>query len=429
MTEIPNGVTPPYHTEAINPVISLYEGELRLSQNDLQVCTEGSIVLTWASGATVRFKMKPERSSGILRPGSATLTIPEFDVSAPAIITRLTQHLPVDIPTVDIAGTVSPMEIGGGPVSEIRFLVVNFPPYVGNPVTRGPESEDYARLTFIHERWKIDLDVLPGVRSLPHRLNDISGFAVMHTGQLSRLDSAPFQTGDAEKVLHGLFLFLSFAAGDWSPVLLPVGVDSSGKKVWQRWAAPISRPWTGRFSWFSPHHALQLPSAFSSFLTFLLAPQPGDALDHLVRLYVAANGHVQIEPRIVLAQAALELLAWLHAVQNDGQPTDDPEPLLSASIGHSPTIPKELPHLAAYAKRQGWSDGPRTISEMRNGLVHPGSRPKLFNSTSSVRVETWQLAMYFLEVGILYWLGYEGEILNRLRARTVWDAEAPPWSS
>ena len=229
-------------------------------------------------------------------------------------------------------------------------------------------------------------------------------------------------------VLHGLFLFLSFAAGDWSPVVLPVGIDERGDVVWQRWANPISRAWERRISLYSHLSTTGLSSAFSEFLGRLMAEKPGESIGHLVQLYVEANGHVLLEPRIVLAAASLESLAWMHGSETMGRPTKDPTGLLERALGEPLHIPAELPHLAAHARDQGWQDGMHAIRVMRNGLVHPGSGKKLFAAPEAARIEAWKLAMYYLDMGILYWLGYDGNILDRIRHRTYWDAAPGPWS-
>jgi hypothetical protein len=88
-------------------------------------------------------------------------------------------------------------------------------------------------------------------------------------------------------------------------------------------------------------------------------------------------------------------------------------------------IPDTLTSLVAFAASR---DGPWVITDMRNGLVHPPKRGKLFHAPDQARIEAWRLAMWYLELGILSLLKFEGYYLNRLTAQADWDAERPPWT-
>jgi hypothetical protein len=66
---------------------------------------------------------------------------------------------------------------------------------------------------------------------------------------------------------------------------------------------------------------------------------------------------------------------------------------------------------------------------MRNSVVHPRRRQGAFDAPRQARRDAWLLAMWYLELGILSLLRFQGGYLNRLSAKAEWDVERPPWVS
>ncbi|MEX1093413.1 MAG: hypothetical protein WEF28_09675 [Acidimicrobiia bacterium] len=425
---LPEALVPRRPTGGANLAIQLYDGPIVVTQGNSRVEEQGTVRLSWQQGTNLRFEVPDVNPRTYLELDEAQLRLEDSRAPLPAQLTSIRRRIQDGKPTLAIAGRVEATVIGEGPATTVQFLVGNFPSYIGTGVSRGASSEDSARLTLEFREWVIDLDMVEGGRDMFKEVKASGGFAATLVGRLRRSDRRGFSRESAEDVLHGLFLFLSFVAGDWSPIILPQGLDQDGNPVWERWAAPLSRPWSDRFTWFAPQKPQGLSGLFAGFMSRFTESGTVRAIGDLVQLYCHANGHVLIEPRIVLANAALELLAWMHSSEGGRAKTDSPRALLEAATQAGLGIPSEvLPNLSAYAKQRGWEDGVFAIAEMRNGLLHPGSRAKLFTAESKARVEAWQLAMYYIEVGMLCWLDYRGEFLDRLRAEHVWESTEPPW--
>ena len=132
-----------------------------------------------------------------------------------------------------------------------------------------------------------------------------------------------------------------------------------------------------------------------------------------------------LEGGIILAQAALELLAWTILVQDKKILSDDGFAKLSAAdkirlltgtIGVPLEIPSVLKGLSALAKGLNWKDGPQAVGETRNALVHPNpdKRKTITTAPSIATYECWSLSLWYVELTLLWWFGYAGSYSNRL---------------
>lgn len=79
-------------------------------------------------------------------------------------------------------------------------------------------------------------------------------------------------------------------------------------------------------------------------------------------------------------------------------------------------VPASFPDANALAVSEGLQDGPELINRLRNSIVHPTPTKRVFLAkvSSSCRVQVTQLALHYLELGILAICGYEGEYMSRL---------------
>jgi len=98
-------------------------------------------------------------------------------------------------------------------------------------------------------------------------------------------------------------------------------------------------------------------------------------------------------------------------------------------IGIPLCVPPELTNLVQLASDRGWLDGPRVLTEIRNGIVHPKKRQKILEAPPSTRNEAWDLGLWYLELALLGIFNYHGHYANRIsRNRCRGDTEPVPWS-
>jgi hypothetical protein len=155
--------------------------------------------------------------------------------------------------------------------------------------------------------------------------------------------------------------------------------------------------------------------------------------------YLGANElgtGICVEMCLILAQTALELLAWTYCVryrkmispeafEPRGIAASDKLRLLASALDIPLDIPKTLS--ALYAKRGcKWKDAADAITGIRNNVVHPHDKERLPEKSG---FEAWLLSMWHLDMALLRLCKHTGKYSNRLKVRKfAGQVEALPWA-
>jgi hypothetical protein len=221
-------------------------------------------------------------------------------------------------------------------------------------------------------------------------------------------------------------------------VVLPVGFDDEHRARWSRWASPHTDPLPdSHWQWFD--HAYgpeQLSVLLPLFFEAWSDPAWQISLQRAIRYYADAAVMGTLQRNIVLAQVALETLAFAHLVKSSRQlQADQFRSPVSQHIRHflrdfgiPTTIPRTFYGLRRIRANSPW-DGPAAIAWLRNDIVHaarhriPGRRWKLLN-------HGLQLALWYLELGVLAAVRYDGRYRNRIAGHPEVGAVEPvPWAT
>lgn len=288
--------------------------------------------------------------------------------------------------------------------------------------------------------WRLTLDLRPDHAEIL-RAADLEDeqYVVTHIGELRREDGRSFEAGEAEDVLFGWQLALSFALGRWVAPAVPVGFDAQGEPVWEQWAPWRCDTLRGYESWWDTHTSDDLASFAEAFLTEYLQPDERAVVRHMVMHLIAANhAGTTAEAKVMLAQAAIEYFSWVTFVlggqmsedAHDHQSFADRLRQLLTAAGIPPEVPPGLDGLDAHVLglKPKWRDGPGAIVSVRNCLVHPKDPEEPYMIEGLV----WQAARLLREFGcllLLHRLGYRGRFL-RLYPPGRWahSSEPVPWA-
>jgi hypothetical protein len=71
------------------------------------------------------------------------------------------------------------------------------------------------------------------LKELNESLKKDGGYAITHKGTVKRSDGKTFIAKDAESLLEGMRLFLSFARGAFCSLALQSGLNREGEQVWE----------------------------------------------------------------------------------------------------------------------------------------------------------------------------------------------------
>jgi len=217
--------------------------------------------------------------------------------------------------------------------------------------------------------------------------------------------------------------FLSFAQGRWMIPILPTGFGKNDNKIWEQLSTPSGEPWSRNvLSWWAREHSDQLIESFPGFVQRWQNDDWKDTIHEALSWYFEANSsHISIEAKIILTQAAIELISFEHVVKSkrliekEGFKrlrASDKFRLLLSSLGIPIDLPKQLPKLIEEATRLTWMDGPHALTEVRNSIVHPEHKRR--GQLDSILLEAWNLGLWYLELSLLSICNYRGTYANRM---------------
>ena len=149
-------------------------------------------------------------------------------------------------------------------------------------------------------------------------------------------------------------------------------------------------------------------------------------LGRIVRLYAESNATSNLDVSIILAQTALETFAYVWFGEKRGPEGVWIDNALKKFL--IPThVPGRLPALKQLAQENHWAHGPHAIVELRNPMVH--ARQNTTHTPVAAEHEAKQLALWFVELGLLKLLGFRGEHACRLnQVHRAGATEPVPWS-
>lgn len=332
-------------------------------------------------------------------------------------------------------------------ISTATFHLFNFPDFFGPQdyilATCEPprqSSRRCGRVVLSAYGWNITVAATDRTNSLTKGLEAQGGYALTHMGRIAREEGSTFSSEQLEDLLSCLHCFLSFALGRWAGVALPIGFDAQENKVFERWGMRKTADglWNGSYSWFDRHHGELLSQVFPGFMSLWTNKLWRRPLTDALYWYLGACDRrvgIGVDTGLILAQTALELLAWTYCVLDRkmvspsafrprGLSAADKLRLLASSLGIPLEIPSDLS--ALFSKRgRKWADGMDAITGIRNSLVHPDSQTELPDYSS---FEGWKLSLWYIDLVLLRLCGYGGKYANRLAPRSTGEVESVPWT-
>jgi hypothetical protein len=453
-----------------NETLEIYHGGLKVNYKDVSIQGKGKIFVRWLPSPDIWFKLQfcdecgsvprgkdhilsetgPNQPDNYLEIKGFPEHILEHDkhlFPAKGKIRRLSHSI---IDPSFIAGTVA-FPSNAISCDYIKFYITNFMNYHGNYIYHNASGEPDiypGRIIMIDTDWTAKIDAI----RIPKRHNDDSdnpidrvketgGFIITHTGILKRTDDSTFALFDGINCLRAINFFTSFMRGAWCGPILSSGVKS-GEIVWQDGIIGRHSAWTNKRSWMDEYDSsmTNIGTLFKNFMMIWQNTKKRDTIASLVQWYVEANQNAGgIEGSIILIHSAMELLANMNGYNG---PVRTILRKLIEDLKIDPHIPEkhanlkqvyddERYKLETEGKPDTW-DGPTTLSELRNVIVHPkwngkwkDYRPPLHVVSKEARKEALDLGLWYLELSILKKMGYTGIYFNRINIKP----EKVPWLS
>ena len=397
--------------------------------------TADDVSFTMAFGATLRLV-------GKLRNAPFIYLDKNTDIEIPSLLGRFR---PVAYGTcIELSPRSEPVDICYCSVPKMReivFHLVNFYDFTEGRLDLLVRNNRYrgrfSRITLQGGGWDIVVHPLPSTRTSIEDLSTQGGYGVTHIGRIRRRLGGAFSVHQARAILEILRLFLSFARGAFTGAVLPLGFDKLRQTQWAQWGAQhIVYPWRYYGGWFHGKPASLLEDIFPGFFDLCRNPLWKERLRETIYLYLRANDTrgAGVDGGLILAQATLEKIAWIHCVESRGlysaqhfgsraMPARRKIAALLQDLGIPLRFPPRLRALASAARKNGWQDGPEAIVHIRNEVVHAErryARPPFS--------EAWRLAQWYIELALLSLAGHSGYYVDRIAAEHTGDISKVPWA-
>jgi hypothetical protein len=423
INNIPERIAPYIISRELNQPVLAVKGPFMLV-GPREGTLESDLIFRWAPSTAVEFNGTFPHTFLDLDAPWSLLAGGDTAFRAPIHITNTTTTLEEKASRVS-GILLEPLNLGASCFEVLQFSLANFPSYLGESIRY--ECEDGSglirgRLHLTSSRGVCNIDVVRETDEFRARKRQDTGFFISHVGQWLPSDGgmAPHA---AEEILEMLRVWFGFLRGAWTGPLFPQGL-CEGNVAWQQFAAWRLRESRSVTTWLPEHKRLDLAGAFSRFAELWADSAWRGPLKLAVSWFIEANGSgLAPESKIVLAQVALELLAWVHLVETQGLYNRRKFNKLSAAgkiralLEHL-KVPTAIPdYLAALSslRRGKVFDGPAAITTVRNNSVHAthSGRAAVRALSAEELFECSQLALQYIELTLLAICGYAGHYARR----------------
>jgi hypothetical protein len=422
-------------------VLNVYRGIITLYQCSRSVKIKGTVTLQWFPSPQLRFDGKSLAKQPRLDLGAAELRTNAHGIRGPVLITG--QHI-LSGGRISYSGIFSSFGLLGQRrnVTKVRIQLVNFPCYIGRPVRFGSNDKPLlssSRLCLQAHGWRVALDQDPKCSDLFKEIKEHGGYATTHTGLIRRTSNRKISFDQAEEFINYLHFFFGFLAGQWTGPILSAGLGKTSPtwKTMGSWKVTTNRE---PRSWFPSFYPDDTEKLLSSFRHLWLNPLWNRALRMIIHWYIQANkGSHSTESAIVASFIPLELLAWLVVVERGRKmsatkfskldTSERLEKLLYYS-GIPLRIPKNFSVIRKSPLVKRKTNGPRSLTEIRNALVHPKKQKlALLSRMNPIELfELKELALSYVELSLLSALGYSGKYSRRVyKGWKGDDIQTVPW--
>lgn len=329
-------------------------------------------------------------------------------------------------------------------ISRVSFHLFNLPNFYGSGdyiLETEERSQRCGRVVLTADGWEITIAATDAIETLTKELESLGGYAITHVGSVVRTERSNFSNGDLEDLLRCLHYFISFSFGRWVGLSLPVGFDVVAHKVFKSWGMgqAADGPWNGSTAFLDRHHSEMLTQTFPGFRRLWRDVLWRRSTRTSIYWYLGANDRgtgIGVDAGLILAQTALELLAWTYCVldrklappskfRRGGWSASKKLRLLMSELKIPVAIPSTL--TALHSAGPKWDDGLAAVTAVRNSLVHPDNASVI---PRGAYFEAWQLSLWYIDMVLLRLCDHRGKYANRLTPRRwTGQIESVPWAS
>lgn len=332
-------------------------------------------------------------------------------------------------------GTLGDVQLS---ITRLSALWINLSEVEPSRDVTGPsaDADRWARrATWDVGDWRVEIDQPSTLSTMLIDLRNSGGYRLTHVMAISRLDGSAFDHQVGLQVLQAVHLGVSFVLSRFAGPVALTGHRVDGSTAWVECGTPHVDPVTSAIGWWNPSTFQPLRDAVVPVIAALLDETRAGSAAFLVQSYLASwNQRARVEQRLMAGYAALEHLAWVRLVLENGGDPDRVDKKGSAwrvrrllEAAKMPTaLQTHQTALRTYAADEQLSDGPAAVAEVRHRITHPKT-PRQIYDRKGLLFEACQATHHWLALTVLHWCGYHGLVVDQTRRGLASEAELVPW--
>ncbi|NIJ52443.1 hypothetical protein [Dyadobacter arcticus] len=273
------------------------------------------------------------------------------------------------------------------------------------------------------------------------QLNSNGGYAATYFGEASKTNSKTFSLREERELMEKLATFFSFLNGRRTTPIFIQG-KSEGVVYWTDYSHSVADSYIPIDSWQVLNFPNRYEAIWENFVHLWEDESERTFMKFILHWYFESLKSQEFsESGIINAQTGIESLYHKIIVQQKkllyGKDIESiaasNKIRLILSILNAPSDAPEFFDLILKKIGQEFPDAPAVCVKVRNSLVHSGKASSRDDVETSKRLKIQVLTVltWYLEMGILYYFGFEGKYWNRSRQtlQSQYDGEIVPWST
>lgn len=429
-----------------NDVIEFYSGKFLLKNGEVEILVEGQMLYEWTPSKGAYFHGTTVSNENSVIKNLAKIN--DYDIIVDGLIIGKgfvsKQHF--DPSGIKVTGPFSNQVVSGDAsisVSVVHFAFPNLREFAGGPTQYSHDESltvSNGRHVFDYEKYELVLDRLYDYEERRKALILDGGYHLLYAGELKKKEGS-ITLDEAREILFEFSSFMTFLNGRNTAAMFATGIHE-GKILWQDFTDYHTDSYRNVTTWPNVNEITSFNDCHLRFVELWKNEENRSFLHSAISWYCMCNGDSSPrESALIMAQATLELLYnWL-LIETKGLILGKDAENLNASnkirlllsqIGISYEAPAHFKHLSEYIeKTDELSDAPDAIVGIRNAVVHGqlGKRKKVWEMHYRTKYEALQLCVWYIELALLYILGFDGLYLNRCSENRVESQrrERVPW--
>ena len=411
-----------------NQKVDIFEGDFKLVRRDETIELTGKVYFDWFPSIGVKWEGEVNTQKGFVPKTSGGKYRLETDNFAleKSLLTGVSNSSSSGSTVKGIILSDADIVLGDQsvPVTKIKFTVPNLRCFHGT-VVRTENGTASNRITLEDDKYLINLDKSTDFDSRFRDLKNRGGYINLYSGEVTAKDeSIAFK--DSREIMHCFSVFLSFLNGRMTMPLFLQGIHQEEIKWTDFTYYRLLDQYKSVNTWPQKSSIEGLSELWKNFYHFWRDEGDRDVLVMATHWYTEANsGSIITEGGIIMAQTCLELLynrliiedkKLLIGRDSESISASNKIRLLVSQLQVTTEVPDAFDSLKFFVEKNNKiDDDVEAFVQIRNAIIHSQKkkRIKLIEIDEQIKYEALQLAIWYIELSLLYILDFQGKYYNR----------------